>query len=133
MRVLQSILLAIVMVSSVTTYASYAPSPVKSSVEPQNAPGTCESVKECITYYSKKYDVPVSVISTVAYCESSYNPNAINSTSREYSVGISQINLMSHPHITEEQAKDIHFALDFMAKNISEGKGSMWSCYNKFY
>lgn len=127
MRVLQSILLAVVMVSSVTTYASYAPG------KPQNAPGTCESVKECITYYSKKYDVPVSVISTVAYCESSYNPNAINSTSREYSVGISQINLMAHTHITEEQAKDIHFALDFMAKNISEGKGSMWSCYNKFY
>lgn len=84
-----------------------------------------------ISRYAFVYGVDEQIIHQVVFCESSYNPNAQNITNKETSFGLSQINLKAHPTITKEQATDIDFAIRFMVKNISEGKGSMWTCYNK--
>jgi hypothetical protein len=70
----------------------------------------------------------------IANCESSLNRYALNDNKPiEYSVGISQINLLAHPEVTREQAEDPVFSLNFMADNILKGKGkSMWvTCYKK--
>lgn len=48
---------------------------------------------------------------------------------RERSFGLAQIHLPSHPNITYEQATDGDFSIRFIAKAISEGRGSQWSCY----
>lgn len=53
-----------------------------------------------------------------------------NKGQREDSWGLSQIHLPSHP-VSKEQATDPDFALDFMAKNLSKGKGNMWTCFKK--
>ena len=50
---------------------------------------------------------------------------------REKSYGLSQIHLPSHPNISLEQATDPDFAIEFMAQNLSKGKGKMWTCYRK--
>lgn len=60
-------------------------------------------------------------------CESSRNPNAVGD--RGNSFGLVQIHLPSHPSITKEQALDEEYAIDFLAKNLSEGKGYLWTCY----
>lgn len=91
------------------------------------------SVKETIEKYAEIYNVSYEKMYRTAFCESSLNPNAINSTSREYSVGIAQINLKAHTHITVEQAKNVEFASEFMAKEFSRGNARIWSCYNKIY
>lgn len=62
-------------------------------------------------------------------CESQLNPNAIASTNKEYSVGISQINLKVHKDVTEAQAKDISFASNYMAKEFSKHHEKMWTCW----
>lgn len=47
---------------------------------------------------------------------------------REKSFGPAQIHLPAHPTISKEEASDPDFAIDFMAKKISEGKESWWMC-----
>lgn len=79
------------------------------------------------------YNVSATVMQKVIQCESSYNPKASNRTSREDSWGLAQINRMAHPYISKEQAIDPVFATEFLAKNLAKGKGSMWSCYQKYY
>lgn len=47
---------------------------------------------------------------------------------REQSYGLAQIHLPAHPHITKEQAIDPEFAVEFLAKNLANGKAGMWTC-----
>lgn len=124
MRVLKSLFLALAFISQVSVYASYAPTP---SVEPKIAPRTCETVQECIIHYSDKYDVSASLMAKVMWCESRYNPNAVGDNGTSF--GISQIHLPAHPTVTKEQATDIEFATEFMAKAFANGDEWMWSCY----
>lgn len=91
------------------------------------------SVKETLEKYADIYNVSYEKMYRTSFCESSLNPNAINSTSREYSVGIAQINLKAHTHITVAQAKNIDFSAEFMAKEFARGNARIWSCYVKIY
>lgn len=91
------------------------------------------SAKEALQKYATIYNVSYEKMYRTAFCESSLNPNAINNTPREYSVGIVQINLKAHTHITVAQAKDVEFASEFMAKEFSRGNARIWSCYTKIY
>jgi hypothetical protein len=85
------------------------------------------------------------VAQAVAKCESGYNvsvqskhrytesnvPKGYKVGDREQSFGLVQIHLPAHPSISKEQATDPEFAAEFLVKNLSQGKGSMWTCYNK--
>lgn len=52
---------------------------------------------------------------------------------REQSYGLVQIHLPSHPDITYDQATDVDWSLNWMAKEFSKGNQWMWSCYTKIY
>lgn len=90
------------------------------------------SIEDKIVYYSDKYDVSAEIISNVISCESTMNPKAINSSRKEFSVGLSQINLMAHKNITVNQAMDPDFSIEFMAKNIKRNP-QWWTCHTKLY
>lgn len=100
--------------------------------EPYIEPFT-PSVRQIIIKQAQIWKTPAAPIIATATCESNLNPKATNSTPREYSVGIAQINLKAHKNITEAQARDVEFAASFMAENFSKGKQSMWSCWTKLY
>lgn len=89
-----------------------------------------QTIAELITFYSDYYNVSSDTIHKVIKCESRYNTNAKN-LQGERSYGLVQINLNAHKSITIEQATDENFAIDFLAKNIAKGHGSMWTCYRK--
>ena len=91
---------------------------------------TSLSVVDQVKYYSELYNVNIEIVDRVIQCESRYNPNAHNSVG-ENSWGLVQINLNAHPDITKEQAIDTNFAINYLVKNISEGNGKMWTCYQK--
>lgn len=48
----------------------------------------------------------VVTMAAIGLAESSGNPNAVNWTSREHSVGLWQINLNAHPQYTDAQMRD---------------------------
>ena len=50
---------------------------------------------------------------------------------RERSYGLVQINIHYNKRVSIKQAKDPVFAIDYLAKKLSQGKGREWSCYNK--
>ena len=146
MRVLKLLFLSLVLVSQITVYASYAPVPeVVPVVETPTTPpvraksahsgvsNRKDEVYPIIEKYAQIWAVDVKLMDSLVYCESGYNRYALNDNPGvELSSGLAQINLLAH-NVTREQAEDPEFALNFMAKNISEGKAKMWyNCYKKF-
>lgn len=85
--------------------------------------------KNLVEKYAIEYKVSQELMEKIIQCESNWKVDAVNSSPKEYSVGISQINLKAHPHISEEQAKDPEFAIKFLASNLAQNKGKMWTCY----
>ena len=95
--------------------------------EPVKTEWTVEEIKSMVDYYADKYGVSRQLMQKVVNCESSYNYKAVGDGGKSF--GLSQIHKPSHPTITYEESTNPDFALDFMASNISKGKGNMWSCY----
>lgn len=60
-------------------------------------------------------------------CESNFNPRAVGDGGK--SRGLAQIHKPSHPDITDEQAFDPYFAIDFMAKEFKNGNKWKWTCW----
>jgi len=94
--------------------------------------------------YAKEYGVSAKQITNIINCENrswnttlqsgirykkDYPTLGIKAGELERSYGLSQIHLPAHPYITHEQATNPDFAIEFMAKALSEGKGTMWTCY----
>lgn len=71
-----------------------------------------------------------SLVEKVVSCESSFNPRALGDSNQ--SRGLAQIHKPSHPDITDEEAYDPRFALDFLMENMADGKGKMWTCWRKY-
>jgi soluble lytic murein transglycosylase-like protein len=88
-----------------------------------------KSIKTIIDTYSKKYSVESKLLADVIDCESSYNIYALGDGG--HSRGLAQIHDEFHPEVSDEQAYDPEFAVEFLARYISEGKGSQWTCYRK--
>jgi len=116
------------LVPSTTTYIT-----PKIIPEAQNAvlmvTSSPEWIKRRISYYADFYGVSEITMNHIIRCESGYNPEARNLNEKEDSNGLVQINLKAH-EITLEQARDIEFSLDFLARNLRDGKGFMWTCWN---
>ena len=96
-----------------------------------------------IKLYSDKYNVPFKRMYNTIKCETAgtfdpmiqsqvkYNFNSakrgIVKGTLEESYGLSQIHLPDHPKVSLEQATDIDFALNFMAREYSLGH-DIWYC-----
>ncbi len=101
--------------------------------------------RELVRVKGEQYKVSVPLMEEIISCESSWVVNAqskhvytkdrpregVKKGQREQSFGLVMIHLPAHPNITKEQAINPEFAIDFLAKNLSLGKGSMWTCYPK--
>lgn len=116
-----------------TTIVSFVPTTYTAPNIPLEAPtmpveqSLDESgIKSRIHYYAEKYNVSEITMNIAIKCESNYNPNAVGDNGNSF--GLVQIYLPAHPNITKEQALDVEFALDFMAKNLKEGRHRMWTC-----
>lgn len=101
----------------------YAQAPVR--VVPP--PITRADINKIISRNAFIYSVPEARLHKIIACESSYNPDAVNENKWEYSVGLSQINLKVHD-ISEEDARDPHFAVDYLARELAAGRGRAWTC-----
>lgn len=121
-KVFLTILLAFILASLLPnkSLGSYIEAPIRQVKD--------YSITELFAYYAELYSVSEHDMLVVARCESNLNPLATNHTSREFSVGISQINLLAHKNITEAQARDPQFAIEFMAKEFSKGNQHIWTC-----
>ena len=86
-----------------------------------------EAIRERIDFYANKYGVSAEVMDKVVNCESGYNPTARGD--RGLARGLAQIRSDYHPTVTDEQAFDVDFPLDFLAENLAKGRGHLWTCW----
>jgi hypothetical protein len=108
---------------------------------------TTTDIPSLIEIYAVKHGVSKDVMEWVVSCESNNivdvqskhrykkdNPKwGVKAGDQELSFGLAQIHLPSWNGITHEQAIDPHFALNFLAEKLSEGKGNLWTCYKMKY
>ena len=74
-----------------------------------------------------QFNVSAEIMTKVIACESGFNERALGDAG--YSRGLVQIHSKYHPTVTDAQAYDAEFAVEFLAKSLADGKGSMWTCW----
>lgn len=91
---------------------------------------------------ASRYGVSAYAMGNIINCESQWDikiqsrhrytasnvPRGYKVGDREQSFGLVQLHLPAHPNITKEQALNPEFAIDFLAKNLAQGRASMWTC-----
>lgn len=94
---------------------------------------------------AKEYNVSAQTMLAVIECESKFRidvqsnhrytptnvPPGYEVGDREQSFGLVQVHLPAHPTITKEQATNPEFAVEFLANNLQQNRGNMWTCYNQ--
>lgn len=99
---------------------------------------TEERVMELVDEAAQKYHVSADRMKATMRCE---NPeldpylqsHIVQKGVREDSWGLAQIWLPAHPEISKKDAQNPYFAIDFMAKEFSEGRAWKWTCYRSLY
>lgn len=72
--------------------------------------------------------VSPDLLTAVINCESQWNPDAVGKAGE---IGLVQIILKYHTDVTEKEARDPYFSVNYLAYNIQNGNGKWWSCYKK--
>lgn len=112
-----------------STGTSIAEAPLKEPLD------TKEEYVEFVHLKAEQYGVSADLMISIINCENrDWNPTLqsyakYKNGEREKSYGLAQIHLPAHPSISYEQATNPEFSINFLAENLAEGKGSMWSCY----
>ena len=98
-----------------------------SSLGTKTPPRGLWTLTERIEHYAALYGVSAEEMTEVIDCESGGNPRALGDSGK--SRGLVQINRDYHPDISDNQAFDIDFSLDFLAENLAKGNGKWWTCW----
>lgn len=72
------------------------------------------------------FGISSSTLFNLIESESEWNPDAVNGNDR----GLVQINSVYHPEVSDKQAFDPEFAINFAAKAIRDGTESQWVVCN---
>jgi len=84
-------------------------------------------ISNLVVKSAQENELDPALLASHLWTESGYNPKAFNNG--DY--GIAQINLASHPDVTEEQANDPNFAIPFAAKLLKSKIDEFGGDYNR--
>ena len=71
---------------------------------------------------SQTYGIDPSLLAAQLFTESGFNPKAVNQNNpTSIDRGIAQINTKAYPEVTDNQAYDPQFGVNFMAQHLSKG------------
>lgn len=103
--------------------------------EPAVTAPTGEDVATMIKRIANREGVDPELAYRVAKCESNLDPKAVGTnTDGSRDRGLYQINDKWHPDVSDAQAFDAEFSINFFCKSIREGHLSWWdaskSCWN---
>jgi hypothetical protein len=93
---------------------------------------TENEIIDLIKKTAKKYNIDEELAVRVAKCESGLNPKAININAPDsIDRGLYQINSKWHPEVTEEQAFNIQFSINFFCEAVKNGYIRWWKASQK--
>lgn len=111
--------------------------PQSTTVHAEDLPPLCNIGQEClekmVDRYAEKYSVSAELAHYIAFNESGYNAqakgdmNSICPTGKYegepvYARGVYQITKCYHPNVTDEQAFDAEFNIDYAMNLIAQGE-----------
>lgn len=108
--------------------------PVKASAPIGYIPALLETKDEMVAYAKEKAlkeGVDESVVLTVIGCESHWNPSARGD--HGHSRGLAQIHALYHPDVSDKEADNPKFAIDFLVEHLAAGDGALWTCFRRIY
>ncbi len=85
------------------------------------------SLKEYAVYLAIHENLNVGEFLATINCESGFNAQAVGDHGT--SIGVAQIHLPAHPDISEAEASNGIFSLNWMADQWVAGRQKMWSCW----
>lgn len=83
-----------------------------------------------INAYAHRYGVDSHTMEKVIECESQGRPWVRGD--HGHSRGLVQIHDYWHSEVTDAQAFDPFFSIEFLAKGLAAGNGSEWTCYRLY-
>lgn len=79
-----------------------------------------DQIMKYIQSASRQTGIDPAVLAATTFNESGFNPQALNVNSTgSRDRGIAQINDLAHPEVTDQQANDPAFAINFMARKLA--------------
>lgn len=111
--------------------------PNKQEYVPPQQPGlsiprswTSEELTQLIVETARKHQINEIRFLKTAQCESSLRASVVGDDGN--SIGLFQIHLPSHPTVTEEQAMNPEWAVEWAAEKFKKNP-KIWVCYNILY
>lgn len=101
---------------------TYTATPVQAFEEVQFV----ETIENKIDRIATEKGIATTSLYNLVDCESDFDPKADNGFDR----GLVQINRKAWPEITDAQAFDPDFSLNWAAEKIAKGEGYIWVCGN---
>lgn len=80
-----------------------------------------------VNAYAHRYGVDPDTMLAVIACESGLNASVRGD--KGHSRGLVQISNIYHPEVSDAQAFDPFFSIEFLAKALAKGKGKEWTCF----
>jgi hypothetical protein len=90
-----------------------------------------ESIPQMITRLAEEQNFKwTSYLQRLAFCESRFNPNALNAIGNSAGIdrGLYQINSHFHKEISDDQAFNPEFSILWTMDRINKGYQAEWSC-----
>lgn len=109
-----------------------APTPVFAASLPQQLEFSTTTAEDIVRAYAVRYGVSGDEMWQTILCED----RTLDTKARGdkgLARGLAQIRSDYHPEVTDAQADDPFFAIEFMAQYFAKGKQSQWSCWNNLF
>jgi hypothetical protein len=100
------------------------PSPVLSAPAPIEIHEL--TLQEKADMVAESFNISTTTLANLIYSESRWKPDADNG----YDRGLVQISRYYHPEVSDDQAFDVDFSLNFAAQAIARGDCSQWTACN---
>jgi hypothetical protein len=76
-----------------------------------------------------KVGIDPKMFTDTLQCESGFDPAKVGDQGTSF--GIAQIHLISHPRVTQQEALDGIWAIDWAAQSFASQHASWWTCYRE--
>lgn len=87
------------------------------------------TAEDIITSYAIHYGISAGPLVATLRCESDFDSGAVGDHGSSF--GVAQIHLPAHPEITEAEALDPLWSINWAAEQFAAGHADLWTCYRQ--
>lgn len=82
-----------------------------------------------VPFYANYYQISEDMLYETIQCESGFVPSIWGDN--HHSRGLVQVSDIYHPEVTDDEAFNPFYAVNYLAEGIARGQGHQWTCYRQ--